>query len=162
MSVERHTFVDVQFGCDGSDIPDESEIRRWVELAVAAAGRTGSSDIEVAVRVVSADEMQALNREYRNADKPTNVLSFPTGPLDGLPGDAVRPLGDLVVCAAVVSNEAASQHKPVKDHWAHMLVHGTLHLLAFDHTTDAEAREMEDLETRILAADGIADPYGVQ
>jgi probable rRNA maturation factor len=104
--------------------------------------------------------MRALNRDYRDKDKPTNVLSFPAGQVTGLPEAEPMPIGDIVVCADVVSNEAAEQGKAPPDHWAHMLVHGTLHLLGFDHEADAEAAAMETLESRILAEQGVADPYG--
>ena len=103
--------------------------------------------------------MQALNRDYRQQDKVTNVLSFPAGEVAGLPDDASSSLGDIVICAAVVSDEATRQGKAVADHWAHMLVHGTLHLLGYDHDSNTEAVEMEGLETRILASNGLADPY---
>lgn len=104
--------------------------------------------------------MRSLNCAFRGKDKPTNVLSFPAGDVAGLPADAPLPLGDIVICAGVVGAEAAAQGKTEDDHWAHMLVHGTLHLLGFDHETDAEAADMEALETRILGEHGIADPYG--
>jgi len=104
--------------------------------------------------------MRGLNRDYRGKDKPTNVLSFPAGQVAGLPDAEPVPLGDIVVCADVVSDEAATQEKAPADHWAHMLVHGTLHLLGFDHEDETDAATMEALETRILAAGGVADPYG--
>ena len=103
--------------------------------------------------------MRALNRDYREQDKTTNVLSFPAGEIAGLPDDAPRALGDIVICAAVISDEAAEQGKELSAHWAHMLVHGTLHLLGYDHETDAEAAAMEGLETRILCQHGCPDPY---
>ena len=96
--------------------------------------------------------------DYRGKDRETNVLSFPAGD-DGLPPDVARPLGDLVICAPVVLREAGEQGKSVADHWGHLLVHGSLHLLGFDHETDAEASAMEGLEREILAARGVADPY---
>jgi len=104
--------------------------------------------------------MQRLNCEFRGQDKPTNVLSFPAGEIDGLPEDTEMPLGDIVVCAAVVTDEAAQQGKKTGDHWAHMMVHGTLHLLGFDHENDADAEQMEGLEIQILTDHGIANPYG--
>ena len=103
--------------------------------------------------------MRTLNRDYRGRDKVTNVLSFPAGDIDGLPAGAAQLLGDIVVCAAVVGEEAARQGKAAGDHWAHMLVHGTLHLLGFDHKSAAEAADMEGLEAHILTAQGLADPY---
>lgn len=151
--------VDVQVACDDPDIPADRVVRSWVEAAVLQSGQLVGSAIEVAVRVVDTDEIQTLNQLYRQQDKPTNVLSFPAGEIDGLPDDASRLLGDVVVCAAVVAREASEQGKSLTDHWGHMLVHGTLHLLGFDHETETEAVEMEGLETRILASQGVMDPY---
>jgi probable rRNA maturation factor len=150
--------VDVQTACDDNTIPEATTVEAWVTRAVEAAG-TGN-DVEVSVRIVDADEIQALNNDYRDKDKPTNVLSFPAGQIEGLPEDAPVLLGDIVVCASVVDSEAAEQGKMVGDHWAHMLVHGTLHLMGFDHGSDSEATEMEALETRILASNDLPDPYG--
>ncbi len=138
--------------------PDDDFIRAWVSRTFEAAGEKPHA--EVSVRVVDAEEMRILNRDYRNKDKPTNVLSFPAGPVAGLPDAEPAPIGDIVVCAEVVGSEAAEQSKPLQDHWAHMLVHGTLHLLGFDHIENDEAAAMEDLETRILGTHGVADPYG--
>ena len=149
--------VDVQRACTDAAVPADDVIRYWVERAIgfAAAGRNA----EVSIRVVDVDEIRELNRAYRDRDRPTNVLSFPAGPFAGLPADEPAPLGDIVVCAQVVADEAAGRGKPVADHWAHMLVHGTLHLLGFDHEADEEAAAMEALEARILAAHGVPDPY---
>ena len=150
--------VDVQLACEGIAVPSADIVTSWVARAVDAAAEI--DDAEVSVRVVDADEMQALNREYRDKDKPTNVLSFPAGPVAGMPEGETVLLGDIVVCASVVHAEAAEQGKSDTDHWAHMLVHGTLHLLGFDHVLDEDAAAMEALEIRILASQGIADPYG--
>ncbi len=152
-------LVEVQIACENADIPQGLPIEAWVTRAADAAGAALARSAEVSVRVVDTEEMQALNRDYREKDKVTNVLSFPAGETAGLPSDARQPLGDIVICAAVVSDEAASQGKALADHWAHMLVHGTLHLLGHDHKSDAEAQVMEGLEARILAAHGLADPY---
>ena len=149
--------VDVQLVADDGSVPTADDIATWVNRAVDAAGSTG--DMEVSVRVVNTAEMQQLNSEFRDQDKPTNVLSFPAGDLAGLPDDAARPLGDIVVCAAVVADEAEQQGKAQRDHWAHMIVHGTLHLLGFDHENDSDAAEMEGLEIRIMTDHGIANPY---
>ena len=150
--------VDVQLAADDGSVPTADDIATWVNRTVDAAGSTG--DMEVSVRVVNTAEMQQLNSEFRDQDKPTNVLSFPAGDLAGLPDDAERPLGDIVVCAAVVADEAEQQGKTLIDHWAHMIVHGTLHLLGFDHDNDNDAAEMESLEIRIMTDHGLADPYG--
>ena len=151
--------IDVQLACDAPDIPPQADVRRWVETAIEHSGVDSGDAIEVAVRIVDSDEIQTLNRLYRSKDKPTNVLSFPAGEIAGLPDMAGRLLGDVVICAAVVAAEAAEQGKLPADHWGHMLVHGTLHLLGFDHETSAEAAEMEALETRILATKSVTDPY---
>jgi probable rRNA maturation factor len=111
------------------------------------------------VRLVDTAEIRSLNREYRRKDKATNVLSFRAAAIKGLPTDVAQALGDIVICATVVNDEAAEQGKAIDDHWAHMLVHGTLHLLGYDHETADEAAEMEGVETRILTENGLADPY---
>jgi probable rRNA maturation factor len=129
--------------------PGPASLRRWARLA--AGGKGG----ELGIRVVGAGESRALNARWRGRDRPTNVLSFPAAP--ALRG---RQLGDLVVCAPVVAREAREQGKPLAAHWAHMIVHGTLHLLGFDHARAADARRMEGRERRLLARLGIADPYG--
>ena len=151
-------LVDVQRACEDDTGPEATIVDTWVTRAVETVGVP--NDVEVSVRVVDADEIRALNRDYRDKDKATNVLSFPVGPIAGLPDDAPSVLGDIVVCAGVVDAEASEQGKSVAAHWAHMLVHGTLHLLGFDHEEDSEAVAMEALETRILTAHGLPDPYG--
>ena len=151
--------IDVQVACADPGIPADTEIQDWVERALRRSGRLLQDNVDVAVRVVDADEIQRLNSQYREQDKPTNVLSFPAREIDGLPEDVSRVLGDVVICASVVTEEAAEQGKDAGDHWAHMLVHGTLHLLGFDHHTAAEAGEMEGLETQILAAGNVTNPY---
>ena len=135
-------------------VPAPASFRRWVEAALKGARRRKAT--EVAIRIVDADEGQALNLQYRGRDYATNVLSFPA---DLPPGLALPLIGDLVICAPVVAREAAEQGKKAADHWAHMTVHGTLHLLGYDHIEDGEAEAMEALETRILAGLGISDPY---
>ncbi len=151
--------VDVQIVCTDPGVPNANEIRSWVELAVDNTDAELHGQIELAVRVVDADEMRGLNRQYCRQDKLTNVLSFPVSKSHATPSDGVLPLGDVVVCAPVVSAEAEAQGKAIADHWGHMLVHGTLHLLGYDHEVDSDAAEMERLETRILAGRGVADPY---
>ena len=150
--------VDVQLACDDEGIPHADVIAAWVQRAIEAA--TEAQNLEVSIRVVATDEIRSLNRDYRGKDKATNVLSFPAGPMNGLPEEVPQLLGDIVVCATVVADEAAAQGKALQDHWAHMLVHGTLHLLGYDHEDDADAQEMESLEARILADQGVTDPYG--
>ena len=150
--------VDVQYACDDDTAPEIATVEFWITRAIEAAGN--KSDAEVSVRIVDGDEICALNREYRGKDRPTNVLSFPAGEVAGLPAEVPVLLGDIVICASVVRDEAESQGKAAPDHWAHMLVHGTLHLLGYDHEADADAVEMESLEARILALQGLSDPYG--
>ena len=150
--------VDIQIAVDDESVPNSDALVVWVSRAMQGAGRRGPAD--VSVRVVSVTEMQQLNSEFRGQDKPTNVLSFPAGAIEGLPADADMPLGDIVVCAEVVRTEAREQGKTAEAHWAHMMVHGTLHLLGFDHENDGDAAVMESLETKILMDNGISSPYG--
>lgn len=159
MTKRPSVVVDVQIATGDSAVPAVDDMESWILCAVAGSGRTLAGDREVSVRVVGREEMRRLNRDYRGQDKATNVLSFPNAGTTGLPADATGVLGDIVVCAAVVGDEAAHQGKPVNDHWAHMLVHGTLHLLGFDHEAQADALQMEALEARILASQGLEDPY---
>jgi probable rRNA maturation factor len=116
---------------------------------------------EVSVRIVDEDEMRNLNRRYRGKDRSTNVLAFPAAldELPGLPAGDASLLGDLVICAPVVVREAEQQGKAAADHWAHLLVHGFLHLVGFDHQSEDEAAAMEALEIRILADQGLGNPY---
>lgn len=159
MITQDSLAVDVQVACDDSDVPSKRRIEFWATRAVLASGKTLAAGAEMSVRVVDREEIRLLNRDYRQLDKVTNVLSFPAGGISGLPAEAPQLLGDVVICAAVVREEAAEQGKAVDAHWAHMLVHGTLHLLGFDHQTAADAAEMEGLEARILTANGLTDPY---
>ena len=149
--------IEVQIASQASDIPSTEDIRRWVEGAIDATETADSRD--VSVRVVDEDEMRTLNREYRDQDKPTNVLSFAAGDVEGLPPGEASVLGDVIICADVVRREANEQGKSVADHWGHMIVHGILHLTGHDHMSESEASEMEQLEKEILAGLGIADPY---
>jgi probable rRNA maturation factor len=159
-SIVPASFVaDVQIACRSDGMPATRDIELWAWRAYCGAVDDADGEVEVSVRVVTKDEIRELNRDYRAKDKATNVLSFPAGNVAGLPADAVRTLGDVVICADVVREEAAQQGKTVENHWAHMLVHGVLHLLGFDHVTDAEAGRMEDLEKQVLAAHGVPDPY---
>ncbi len=139
-------------------LPTRPQFRQWVLASLSGAGRR--FDSEVAIQLVDAAEGQAMNRQYRGKDYATNVLSFPADLPEGLPEDFDFPqLGDLVICAPVVAREAAEQGKALGDHYAHLTIHGVLHLLGFDHVEEAEAEEMEALERQILASLGIADPY---
>ncbi len=143
--------VDLQNAAD-SPIPNQQEFLKWVSLACGQQKPTA----EVSIRVVEKDESQALNKQYRDKDKPTNVLSFPAEFPEGVD---IPFLGDLVICAPIVVSEALEQHKTVESHWAHMVIHGTLHLLGYDHIEDNEAEEMEALETSLLQKLGHKCPY---
>ncbi len=144
--------VDIDIQVDDDQLPSDDEVHRWVAAAVA-----GHRDqAEVSLCIVDADTSAELNGQYRGKPYPTNVLSFPAD----LPAELELPLlGDLAVCAEVVEREAREQGKTLKAHWAHMLVHGTLHLLGYDHIDDAEAEHMEALETDIITGLGFAPPY---
>ena len=147
--------VSVSYGLPRRGVPAAASFRRWVALALGS--RPGPA--EVAIRVVSAPEGRRLNREYRRKDYATNVLSFPAE----LPAGVTVPLlGDVVLCAPVVAREAREQRKPRAAHYAHLTVHGVLHLLGYDHQGTGEARRMERLEIQLLESIGIPDPYSVE
>ena len=153
--------VDVQVAAETPSVPAEADIRWWLSKTVAAVCQDSSASFEVAVRIVDEHEGRELNKQYANKDKATNVLSFPAGdPVTAqlLDGDT-RLLGDVVICGPVVEREAADQGKDPASHWGHLLVHGALHLLGYDHQTARQAAEMEALERDLLAQRGIADPY---
>jgi probable rRNA maturation factor len=155
------TIIDLQIALTTdvtTAIPAEADFQVWANAALREAGVSRAT--EITVRVVDADESRTLNRDYREKDKPTNVLSFPNELPDFLRDQfEVLPLGDLVICAAVVLDEAAEQDKTTRDHWAHLTVHGILHLLGFDHINDTDAEEMEAKEISALQTLGIANPY---
>ena len=149
--------IEVQKATEDDGIPLDVTLEKW---AFATLADSPSSHLELVLRLVDEAESRELNRTYRGKDSPTNVLSFPFEPPPGLPEDAETSLlGDLVICAPVVASEAALQGKPLEAHWAHMVIHGVLHLLGHDHHLDAEARAMEALETELLAALGFPEPY---
>lgn len=153
----------VQYGTDVPALP-RWRLRRWVQRAVAMAQIPGASHISLTLRLVDQDEGQYLNRTYRGKDYATNVLTFEYEPLPGEPTAADQAhhlIGDIVICVPVLQTEARAQHKTFLDHAAHLVVHGTLHALGYDHLTPSDARTMEALETRILARFGVADPYAV-
>ncbi|MCL2346047.1 MAG: rRNA maturation RNase YbeY [Desulfobulbus sp.] len=145
MSASKRLDLSVQYACRRDGLPVRADFFRWARAALAGGG-------EIVIRLVEAAEGQALNRDYRGKDHATNVLSFPydTEPV-------VR--GDLVICPAVVAREAAEQNKPAAAHYAHLTVHGMLHLQGWDHDNDNDAQRMEDKERDILAALGYPDPY---
>lgn len=141
----------VQCATDAAS-PARDDFVAWANAALADAGIDRA---ELTVRLVAEDESAQLNGAYRQKPQPTNVLSFGYG--DDLPNDTL--IGDLVICPVVVEREAAQQGKATAHHWAHLTVHGVLHLCGFDHETELEAAQMEARETAILARLGIADPY---
>ena len=145
--------LDLQLATEASDLPAEAQLRHWVELAL----RQRTADSELTIRLVDAEEGQELNRTYRHKDYATNVLSFPAEVPDGLLD--IPLLGDLVICVPVVEREAREQNKALEAHWAHLVIHGCLHLLGYDHIDDEEAEEMEGLERQLLAELGYPDPY---
>lgn len=134
------------------DLPSENNFQQWLAETV----RLFQPQAEVTIRLVDEQESQQLNNEYRGKDKPTNVLSFP---FEAPPEIEIDLLGDLIICKQVVEKEALEQNKPLSAHWAHMVVHGALHLLGYDHIDDDEADEMESLETEIMQKMGFEDPY---
>ena len=146
-------FVDLQVATENIEgLPIEEQIVQWATAAVQPEG----DEVEMTVRIVDEAESHELNLTYRGKDRPTNVLSFPFE----CPDEVELPLlGDLVICRQVVEREAAEQDKPLMAHWAHMVVHGSLHLLGYDHIEDDEAEEMESLETQIMQGLGFDDPY---
>lgn len=157
MNHEMDLFVDLQIAeaiAGHNKLPGESDFQQWAEAALA--GRCRFDEPELTIRLVDNHESQQLNHEYRGKDKPTNVLSFP---FEAPPEVPLPLLGDLIIAVAVVEQEAIEQHKTSRAHWAHMVVHGCLHLLGYDHIKDDEAEVMENLERDILASLGFNDPY---
>lgn len=152
--MEPRVHVSRAPGLGASGVPRSDSFRRWAQAALQVARRRRAS--ELSIRIVDHDEGRELNHQYRGRDYATNVLSFPA---ELPPGLRLPLLGDLILCAPVVAREAAEQHKPLRHHYAHMTVHGVLHLLGYDHLVDAEAERMEALERKALAGLGIADPY---
>ncbi|MGY8862136.1 MAG: rRNA maturation RNase YbeY [Pseudomonadales bacterium] len=158
-------IVDLQIVSESEELPTLAQLEQWAQLAL----RIADSEAEITIRIVDDKESNELNLQYRGKDKPTNVLSFPfeqpefddpelAAEMATELGD-VNYLGDLVVNAQLVAQEATQQHKNVIDHWAHLVIHGTLHLQGFDHIEDDEAEAMETLEVQLLATLNITNPY---
>ena len=169
--------VTVQFATRRAGVPHASSLAKWANVAFTAAQKSPRASIPLTIRIVSAAESRVLNRTWRGKDKPTNVLSFPSedtglwalgsgknsGSRRSSLASAQSPepvLGDLAICAPVVAREAKDQGKDPKAHWAHMVVHGVLHLLGYDHENDRDAEFMESREVKILSQFGYANPYG--
>lgn len=146
-------ILDLQIATQNQDnLPSEEQINQWLNIILPPF----MSEAELTIRIVDEEESQHLNNTYRHKDKPTNVLSFPFES----PIEIETPLlGDLIICKQVVEREANEQQKSLSSHWAHMIVHGCLHLLGYDHIEDDEAEEMEGIEIEIMAELGFANPY---
>lgn len=148
-------LLEIQRESRSADLPGDDKLREWTEAAL----NSRHQQVELVIRIVDEDESRSLNREYRGNDRPTNVLSFPFEAPQVVASDL---LGDLVICAPVVATEATAQNKNVEAHWAHMVIHGALHLQGHDHQDEQEADEMESLEVEILSRLGFPDPYQVE
>ena len=146
-------ILDLQIATDDNqNLPTEEQIMQWLNVILPQF----MDNAEITIRIVDEQESQQLNNTYRHKDKPTNVLSFPfESPIE----IEVPLLGDLIICKQVVEAEAKEQHKSLTAHWAHMIVHGCLHLLGYDHILDEEAEEMENIEIDIMAQLGFDNPY---
>ncbi len=163
MSDDPGPLIDLQLATESSaELPGVESLSRWVAAALAEharlSGQPAAAAPELTIRLVDDAESQALNRDYRGKDRPTNVLSFP---FEAPPGIDLPLLGDLVISHPVMRREARDQHKPLADHYAHLVIHGTLHLLGYDHIDEAEAEIMEALERTVLDGFGIPDPYAL-
>ena len=147
--------IDLQVAIDDHDgIPDLNTLSKWAVTALETGGRY--EDAELTVRIVTPDEIRTLNREYRHLDRPTNILSFPFE----CPPEVKLPLiGDLVICMEILKKEAVEQRKTLDEHFAHLIVHGCLHLIGYDHIESVDAAVMEPLEIKALAALGYDNPY---
>lgn len=146
------TELDLQIACAATQLPDKAQFELWLNAVLVSYKK----DLELTIRLVTPQESQQLNHQYRGKDKPTNVLSFPFEVPEGID---LNLLGDLVICTQIIEQEAKQQNKTLNAHWAHMVIHGCLHLLGYDHINDEQATKMESLEIQILAKLDIADPY---
>lgn len=145
--------IELQIASHAKTLPHPAQIREWVSLVLYHRVTTA----ELTIRIVDEPEMAELNWQYRTKEGPTNVLSFS---YESLPISARYLLGDIVICASVVAEEAEKYNKPLLSHWAHMVIHGVLHLLGFDHDVSEKAVEMESIETELLIKLGFPSPYG--
>jgi len=145
--------LDLQVASRSANLPANMTFKQWVDAALATLT---IRDASLTIRIVDAEEIRTLNRTYRHQDKETNVLSFPFEAIEGIEQSL---LGDVIICSSVVEREALEQKKSAEAHWAHLVIHGILHLCGYDHISENEAEEMEALELRILSDLGYPDPY---
>ncbi|MCK4869595.1 MAG: rRNA maturation RNase YbeY [Gammaproteobacteria bacterium] len=144
--------IDLQLATEDKNIPTIEQFNSWAKTALPEE----KQDAEFTIRIVNEQEITELNKRYRNKDSATNILSFPVD----LPDEIDLPLlGDIIICASIVNQEAQEQNKTSEEHWAHLTMHGILHLLGYDHDNEQNAKEMEDREIVLLAELGIANPY---
>jgi len=152
-------ILDLQNAIDSQQVPVKKSIEHWILTTLAQVDKHFVQP-EITIRIVSQEEIQTLNQQYRDQNKPTNVLSFPFEVPEMIPIEEVGELlGDLVICESILLQEAKQQKKSLESHWAHMVVHGILHLLGFDHIENRDAEKMEALEVKVLSDLGIKDPY---
>lgn len=145
-------YLELQIATTARDYPGEQQFQRWIDTVLSDPGQNS----EVVIRLVDETESADLNQQYRHKSGPTNILSFPFDAPDGVEMDL---LGDLVICAPLIAQEARQQQKVLEHHWAHITIHGILHLLGYDHIEDSDAEEMEALEIKFLNTMNIANPY---
>ena len=148
-------IVDIQMASASEEAPDPQSIERWIGAAIG----NQRESTELSVRIVDAEEGQALNEQFRGSTGATNVLSFP---FENESPEPLPLIGDIVICAPVVAKEAREQNKALNAHWAHMMIHGVLHLLVYDHQNENDANLMESLETEIMQGLGFPPPYSCQ
>lgn len=144
--------LDLQIATQQDQLPSRKQFKKWVESAL----QNHLDKTELVIRIVDSAESAELNQNYRHKQGPTNVLSFPFTAPEGVASDL---LGDIIICAPLVQEEAVAAHKPLEAHWAHLVIHGVLHLLGYDHIREQDATVMEGLETKIMQQLGYPDPY---
>ncbi len=151
-----HAIIDIQIATEVENLPTVAQFQLWVDTTLVHAQFKSAYEPELTVRIVDESEGRELNKTWRQKDYATNVLSFP---FDAPPEIPIELLGDIIICANVVANEAVEQQKTLESHWAHLTVHGVLHLLGYDHVTVDDAPQMENLEVHILRQLGYPNPY---
>ena len=147
--------LDIQQASHAKNLPSDQQLYIWADQALSSFSKP-EKPFELTIRLVDLDESQQLNNQYRNKNKPTNVLSFPFEIPEGVD---INLLGDIIICCDIVTKEANEQQKDLMSHWAHMVIHGCLHLLGYDHIEDNDAVEMESIEIDMLEKLGINNPY---